>query len=156
MPASTFSEDERAEEAGVIMLWGDALSNIPSGWLLCDGLNGTPNLLDSFSKSVPDGTTEPGTSGGSNSITLTSNESPSHSHSSSSTDTVGDHQHANEGDNTDDSGTNGRSMSNNNRTADTMAMNGGHNHTLSVGSVGGDSSFDNRPSYQEVAFIMKV
>jgi hypothetical protein len=33
---------------GVILMWSGSIASIPSGWLLCDGLNGTPNLVDRF------------------------------------------------------------------------------------------------------------
>jgi len=33
---------------GTITLFHGALVDIPSGWLLCDGNNGTPNLTDRF------------------------------------------------------------------------------------------------------------
>ena len=29
-------------------MWSGATNNIPSGWALCDGNNGTPNLQDKF------------------------------------------------------------------------------------------------------------
>ena len=35
-------------EAGTILIWSGALSNIPTGWTLCDGTNGTPDLTDRF------------------------------------------------------------------------------------------------------------
>ena len=31
-----------------IMLWAGDFNNIPAGWVRCDGLNGTPNLLGRF------------------------------------------------------------------------------------------------------------
>ena len=34
--------------SGFIGLWSGAANNIPSGWYLCDGNNGTPNLKDRF------------------------------------------------------------------------------------------------------------
>ncbi len=34
--------------AGVIVAWSGLLVNIPSGWVLCDGNNGTPDLRDRF------------------------------------------------------------------------------------------------------------
>jgi hypothetical protein len=34
--------------SGVIVMWSGLLSNIPSGWALCDGSNGTPDLRDKF------------------------------------------------------------------------------------------------------------
>ena len=34
--------------SGGIIIWSGASSNIPSGYVLCNGLNGTPNLQNSF------------------------------------------------------------------------------------------------------------
>lgn len=33
---------------GIIFLWYGAIVNIPSGWALCDGTQGTPNLKNQF------------------------------------------------------------------------------------------------------------
>ena len=33
---------------GVVMMWSGAASDIPSGFVLCNGNNNTPNLLDKF------------------------------------------------------------------------------------------------------------
>lgn len=35
-------------EVGVITAWAGGLGNIPPGWNLCDGTNGTPDLRDNF------------------------------------------------------------------------------------------------------------
>lgn len=37
-----------ANLTGTIVLWSGAVVDIPSGWLLCDGTNGTPDLRDRF------------------------------------------------------------------------------------------------------------
>jgi hypothetical protein len=34
--------------SGMIVLWSGASTDIPSGWVLCDGTNGTPDLRDRF------------------------------------------------------------------------------------------------------------
>jgi len=34
--------------AGIISMWSGSIANIPSGWLLCDGTNSTPDLRDRF------------------------------------------------------------------------------------------------------------
>jgi hypothetical protein len=34
--------------AGAILVWSGAVSAVPSGYTLCNGQNGTPNLQDSF------------------------------------------------------------------------------------------------------------
>ena len=49
--------------AGVIVMWSGTKANIPSGWHLCDGNNGTPNLLDRFILSVGAATEAGGTGG---------------------------------------------------------------------------------------------
>lgn len=32
----------------IICLWSGAIVDIPAGWAVCDGNNGTPNLADKF------------------------------------------------------------------------------------------------------------
>lgn len=34
--------------AGSIILWHGSLASVPTGWHLCDGTNGTPDLRDKF------------------------------------------------------------------------------------------------------------
>lgn len=36
------------DRVGTIKLWAGTVANIQSGWQLCDGTNGTPNLADKF------------------------------------------------------------------------------------------------------------
>ncbi|GAI52202.1 unnamed protein product, partial [marine sediment metagenome] len=33
---------------GAIVLWSGAIVDIPDGWILCDGNNGTPDLRNKF------------------------------------------------------------------------------------------------------------
>lgn len=54
--------------AGLIAMWSGLLSAIPSGWALCDGLNGTPDLRSKFIKGSAAGI-DPGVTGGSNTHT---------------------------------------------------------------------------------------
>jgi len=83
-----------AVPSGVITMWSGSTNAVPSGWLLCDGNNGTPDLRDRFvvgaggSYSVND-------TGGADSVTLSTSEMPSHSHGSGSleTDFDGGHSH---------------------------------------------------------------
>jgi len=55
---------------GVIVAWSGVLASIPSGWLLCDGNNGTPNLIDRFLQGITTAATNPGTTGGSHTKTV--------------------------------------------------------------------------------------
>ena len=85
-------------EVGMIMLWSGSIASIPSGWALCNGANGTPDLRDRFvvgagSTYAVDDTGGAATdaittaSGGAHdhggatgSHTLTTSEIPSHTH----------------------------------------------------------------------------
>ncbi|MCH8979904.1 MAG: tail fiber protein [Armatimonadetes bacterium] len=49
---------------GVIVMWSGSIGSIPSGWALCDGTNGTPDLGDRFVLGTRPGT-DPGQTGGS-------------------------------------------------------------------------------------------
>ena len=49
---------------GGIIMWSGALNDIPAGWVLCNGSNGTPDLRDQFAKGAAAGA-DPGTTGGS-------------------------------------------------------------------------------------------
>ena len=65
---------------GSILLWSGSLGTIPSGWVLCDGSNGTPDLRNQFVLGA--GTTyTPGSTGGSSSVSLSINNLPAHHHS---------------------------------------------------------------------------
>ncbi|MFH2036655.1 MAG: hypothetical protein ABIJ45_09655 [Candidatus Zixiibacteriota bacterium] len=49
--------------SGVILMWSGALSDIPTGWILCDGANGTPDLTNKFVYGISHGE-DPGAQGG--------------------------------------------------------------------------------------------
>ncbi|MDD5431111.1 MAG: tail fiber protein [Candidatus Pacebacteria bacterium] len=76
--------------SGLIIMWSGA--SVPAGWLLCDGNNGTPNLIDRF---VYGASTVTAT-GGSATYSITTANLPSHSHSISagSTGSGGSHSHS--------------------------------------------------------------
>ena len=48
-----------------------AIADIPAGWVICDGNNGTDNMLARFPKQVATAATEAGTTGGSTAKTMT-------------------------------------------------------------------------------------
>lgn len=64
---------------GTIVIWSGTTSNIPSGWALCDGQNGTPDLRDRFVLGGG-GTNTVGSTGGEETHTLTVYEMPAHNH----------------------------------------------------------------------------
>jgi microcystin-dependent protein len=78
--------------AGLISMWSGSIGSIPSGWYLCDGSNGTPNLTDRFIIGAGSSYAVNGT-GGVSSVTLTTNNMPSHTHTATSTVTDPGHTH---------------------------------------------------------------
>jgi hypothetical protein len=144
-------------------MWSGALANIPAGWVLCDGTNGTPNLLDRFILSVPDNVTNPGVTGGANSITLSVSQLPPHDHNGSgTTSTDGDHTHTIPGYNLSTPGSQipwynwaNSVYANNTNTTSTA---GAHSHTFSftTSQTGSGAAIDIHPAYYTLAFIMKL
>lgn len=65
--------------AGSIVIWSGEAAAIPSGWAICDGENGTPDLRGRFVLGGG-GTYAPGNTGGSETVTLTSDQIPKHYH----------------------------------------------------------------------------
>lgn len=148
--------------SGVILMWSGALANIPAGWVLCDGTNGTPNLLDRFIVSVPNAVTNPGATGGSNSYTLSVAQLPPHDHSGSgATSTDGSHTHTLPGYHLVSPGSQipyynwaNSSFADN---TNTTSADGAHNHSFSftTSQTGSGLPVDNHPAYYALAFIMK-
>lgn len=64
---------------GAIVVWSGTADDIPAGWALCDGTNGTPDLRGKFILCAG-GTYNPGAVGGSEEVTLTVEQMPTHSH----------------------------------------------------------------------------
>ena len=157
---------------GFIGMWSGSAASIPTGWLLCDGTNSTPDLRDRFI--VGAGTTYlPGDVGGSANATLTTNELPAHTHTgTTATDGSHDHNLANvdaaiSGQNLDannyltDSANVGTSFSynlagtNTTPTIGNSSTAGSHTHTFTTDSEGIGAAFDIRPPYYALCFIMK-
>lgn len=64
---------------GGIIIWSGSVNNIPEGWVLCDGNNGTPNLTDRFVLGAGHNYAVDSTGGESEHI-LTIDEMPKHGH----------------------------------------------------------------------------
>ena len=66
-----------AMPVGSIIMFNGKIKDIPSGWEICDGRNGTPNLIDRFIL----GSNYAGGMGGKSQVTLTVSQLPPHKHS---------------------------------------------------------------------------
>lgn len=77
--------------AGLIAMWHGVLADIPSGWVLCDGQNGTPDLRDKFVKGAANAQ-NPGGAGGA--LTHTHADHPALTHSGAAVADHASHTHA--------------------------------------------------------------
>ena len=117
--------------SGGIMIWSGNISSIPSGWVLCDGNNSTPDLRDRFVAGAGNSYAVNAT-GGKNTHTLTESEIPSHNHSV----------------------TGGSASDWGNLFPENDSRDDDRQH--STNSTGGDSAHENRPQYHALAYIMKT
>lgn len=69
-----------AVPVGTIILWFGDAGSVPSGWALCDGTDGRPDMRGRFPVGAGN-RYRPGDTGGAASVTLSVDEMPSHSHS---------------------------------------------------------------------------
>lgn len=67
-------------DAGIIAMWSGNLKNIPEGWILCDGRDGTPDLRDKFVVGAG-GEYPQHSTGGSAQVKLNMSYIPAHAHS---------------------------------------------------------------------------
>ncbi len=75
---------------GVISLWYGSIGSVPTGWYLCDGSNGTPDLRDKFV--IGAGSTYAvAATGGATTATLVTNNLPAHTHTATVTDPTHSH-----------------------------------------------------------------
>lgn len=147
--------------SGVIAMWSGTIATIPSGWLLCNGSNGTPDLRDRFivgAKQDDSGIAKTNVTG-----VLTQSgdgQIPSHSHDGStlSTDTTGSHTHtfsqAIPGSGVSRSVVDAGFVTNSSETGTTNAA-GSHSHTISGNTGASGTGTKNIATYYALAFIMK-
>lgn len=77
--------------SGTIVMWHGEIADIPVGWNLCDGSNGTPDLRDRFVYGAG-GDKNPGDTFGTADASLTVSSAGGHTHTGSST-SAGSHSH---------------------------------------------------------------
>ena len=161
--------------SGCILLWSGAEGAIPSGFVLCNGSNSTPDLRNRFIVGAGDSYSV-GNSGGNNDVTLSTSQLPSHNHSFSGSQSH-DHGYAfasgsggSIGNNYNSSGianvTNRGNIAeleqsggnDGQRLAGFTADTGDETVTISgtSGSTGSGGAIENRPPYYALCYIMKT
>lgn len=157
---------------GFIGMWSGAANAIPTGWRLCDGTNGTPNLTDRFVIGAGNSYAVGATGGSKDAVVVSHNhggatggQSATHTHSGS-TSVDGVHTHSGitrpgqillDSDDvpfnqpvpgsTDPAGAHSHTFT-------TGGANSDHTHTIPTAGVSGTNA--NLPPYYALCFIMKV
>ena len=115
---------------GSIVIWSGTVASIPTGWQICDGTNGTPDLRDKFIVGAGNNYSVGG-KGGEATHTLTTAEMPPHIHNME-----------------------GFQIGSRWGAEHPTVISGGAG--ISTGSAGGGQAHENRPPYYALCFIMKI
>lgn len=147
---------------GLICMWSGA--TVPTGWNLCDGTNGTPDLRDRFIIGAGNEYSI-GNTGGSANVALTEEQMPSHYHVLYGGSTSSDNTKYNGGDpygamavNVASLGTEigGHYTYRNKIGQDNAISSKNDGFSISTNSKGTGIAHENRPPYYALAFIMKL
>jgi len=141
--------------SGVIVLWSGAVSAIPTGWVICDGANDTPDLTDRFvlhADADSGGTNDVGDTGAgtgaTDNYTLLEADVPAHRHYPESKSAAG-------------SGTKEATMNYpTDTTAETPTWGAGDTDVYRSTSFGGSGAHSHttpeiKPKFYALAYIMK-
>jgi microcystin-dependent protein len=175
--------DQRVVEFGAsfpgqITLWYGSVALIPSGWVLCNGSNGTPDLRGLFVVGAG-GAYAVNDTGGAAAVALSITEMPAHNHNGATGGQSAQHTHVGT---TNNAGTHSHSVQVNNpgvsgaffasspegfaavnstaaagdHTHDFMTGGASADHSHGIAAQGGGGSHENRPPYRALCYIMKV
>jgi len=142
---------------GMIMLWSGSVASIPSGWALCNGSNGTPDLRNRFVVGAGSTYAVNATGGSADAIVV----SHTHTATSTSTSTVTDpgHVHTFSGNTT---GPGGDPLIGNivgtlsNTNSATTGITVATTTSTTNASTGSSGTNANLPPYYALAYIMKT
>jgi len=139
-----------------VRLWSGFTSAIPTGWVLCDGSNFTPDLTDKFIRGIDTISARTFTPAGADTVTLTTTEMPEHDHGTNTSGQSVTHTH------TSKYGSGGQfgQVDSSSTTANvTGTLNPSDNasvdHSHVISSEGSGTAFAILPGYVGLAYIMK-
>ena len=143
-------------------MWSGAIVNIPEGWALCDGNNGTPNLTDRFVVGAGNAYSVDATGGSADAIVV------AHSHTGSTSTASLTGSYTQGARNITIGSATGVLSSEVGPAASNTAGGGGgsahgklnvnasHSHTFTTDSNGSSGTNANLPPYYALAFIMRT
>lgn len=131
---------------GTIVVWSGTADNIPTGWQLCDGTNGTPDLRDKFVLGAGENHAV-GETGGTEEVTLTTAQMPTHVHGElgvSSDGFIRSQTYR------------AASAAYGGLYSPIATKSGDQNYALSTGTTGSSQPHPNMPPYFALCYIMKI
>ena len=137
---------------GMILLWSGAIGSIPTGYYLCDGNNGTPDLRDRFLVGAGNTYSVNQTGGSADAIVV------SHTHTATSTSTVTDpgHNHTVASASSPPNNAGGNAVFGPTTNTTSTATTGITVATATTNATSGTSGTGaNLPPYYALAYIMK-
>jgi hypothetical protein len=151
--------------SGCILMWSGAVEDIPAGWALCDGTNGTPDLRDKFIAGAG-GTLAVGDTGGQDTADLSHAHGPgtlhtnsdNHNHTPGTLTPTEANNLANLVDTNHDGSTTNFASNGHTHTLTGNTGSDSHSHSVTTGATapGGQAAHDNRPVFYTLAFVMYI
>jgi len=136
---------------GVILIWSGSTGSIPSGYVICDGSNGTPDLRNSFVLGAGNSYTVGQTGGSTDAIVV------SHTHTATSTVTDPGHHHSFTASVTNSSTPTGSPICGGAPSSSTTAdATTGITVATTNSTAGTSGSGANMPPFYALAYIMKT
>jgi len=146
--------------SGGIIIWSGSSASIPSGWLLCDGSNSTPDLRNRFVVGATSTYAVGATGGSANAIVV------SHTHTATvaTTSLTGTITNQYTAGNTHGGTTGVFSQTDiqvdgdggETRAGRNISFDGSHNHTATISTEGSSGTNANLPPYYALCYIMKA
>jgi hypothetical protein len=139
--------------SGGIIMWSGSIASVPSGWYLCDGSNGTPDLRNRFVVGAGSTYAVAATGGTADAVVV------SHTHTATSTVSDPGHSHnvtAASGSNDVGGSFNNARQGGTDTTIPTNGASTGISVNTTVNSTGSSGTNQNLPPYYALAFIMKA
>ena len=155
-----------AVPSGLISMWSGTIASIPSGWYLCNGSNGTPDLRNKFIVGADADVTSIAKTTITGTATVTGGTKDaivvSHTHTATSSVTDTGHSHVNPVGIYAINGSGGTNLAYGGSGAQaglnisTNSATTGISVATTVASAGSDGTNQNLPPYYALAFIMKA
>ena len=136
--------------SGAIVMWNGSIASIPSGWYLCNGTNGTPDLRDRFVVGAGSTYAVAATGGSKDAIVV------SHTHSASSSVSDPGHNHTIGFQNNTIDQNSGSAPLSRQGTSSTSTATTGISVSTSISSTGSSGTNANLPPYYALCYIMKA